>query len=88
MTTNNKAKRVSSPLIKKILSETPPIRKKQIQNRIDDLYDQAYQGYGLKPPPRLPMPKVPEVKEKPGFFSGMFGGSPAPKTVSFDQLPK
>jgi hypothetical protein len=58
----------------------------QIQNRIDDLYDQAYQSYGLKPPPRLPMPKVPVVQEKPGFFSGLFGGSP--KTVSFDQLPK
>jgi len=60
----------------------------QIQNRIDDLYDQAYQTYGLKPPPRLPMPKVPVVQEKPGFFGSLFGGSPAPKTVSFDQLPK
>jgi hypothetical protein len=38
--------------------------------------------------PEIPRIKKPEVKEEPGFFSRMFGGSPAPKTVSFDQLPK
>jgi hypothetical protein len=60
----------------------------QIQDTIDNMYDQAYQTYGLKAPPRIPRPKVPVVQEKPGFFSSLFGGSPAPKTVSFDQLPK
>jgi len=38
--------------------------------------------------PEIPRIKKPEVKEEPGFFSKLFGGSPAPKTVSFDQLPK
>ncbi len=35
MTKNNKARRVSSPLVKRILAETTPLRKKQIQHRID-----------------------------------------------------
>jgi hypothetical protein len=41
----------------------------------------------LPPPPEqsMPLPK----KEKPGFFSSIFGGSePKPRTLSFDQLPK
>jgi hypothetical protein len=41
-----------------------------IQSRIDDMYDQAYTGYGLNPPPRLPLPKPPVVKEKQGIFGG------------------
>ena len=34
MITNNKARRVSSPLIKKILADTPPLLHLQIKNRI------------------------------------------------------
>lgn len=60
----------------------------QIQERIDDLYDQAYRTYGLNPPARLAKPTPLNPPEKPGFFSSLFGGSPAPKAVSFDQLPK
>lgn len=56
----------------------------QIQDVIDNMYDQAYQTYGLKPPPRIPRPKTPEVKEKPGFFSNLFGGTPAPKVIKLD----
>jgi hypothetical protein len=60
----------------------------QIQDTIDNMYDQVYNTYKINPPPRIPRPKVPVVQEKPGFFGSLFGGSPAPKTVSFDQLPK
>jgi transcriptional regulator with XRE-family HTH domain len=34
MTTNNKVRRVASPIIKKILDETPPLLHLQIKNRI------------------------------------------------------
>jgi len=44
----------------------------EIQSRIDDMYDQAYDAYGLTPPPRLAPPKAPPVKEKSGIFSGLF----------------
>jgi hypothetical protein len=44
----------------------------------------------LPPPTEQAMPLMP--KEKPGFWSSLFGGSSggssAPRTVSFDQLPK
>ena len=59
----------------------------QIQDRIDDMYEQAYKGYGLKPPERLPKPIVATPKEKPGFFSRMFGSGSTQKAVPFDQLP-
>jgi hypothetical protein len=61
----------------------------QIQERIDDLYDQAYRTYNLTPPPRLAKPTPLKPPEKPGFFSSLFGSSAPPqKAVSFDQLPK
>jgi hypothetical protein len=60
----------------------------QIQDRIDDLYDQAYRGYGLTPPERLSKPAIATSKEKPGFLSRMFGSGSTQKAVPFDQLPK
>jgi hypothetical protein len=47
----------------------------QIQDRIDDTYDQAYRAYGLTPPARLPKPTLAEPKEKPGFLSRIFGNN-------------
>jgi len=60
----------------------------KIQDVIDDTFEQAYRAHKIEPPPRIPRPKIDEPEKKPGFFSGLFGSSPAPKAVSFDQLPK
>jgi hypothetical protein len=54
----------------------------QIQDTIDNMYDQAYNTYKINPPPRIPRPKMPVVQEKPGFFSSLFGGSP--KVIKLD----
>jgi len=54
----------------------------QIQDTIDNMYDQAYNTYKINPPPRIPRPKVPVVQEKPGFFGSLFGGSP--KVIKLD----
>jgi hypothetical protein len=69
--------------------KTAEIGSDDYYTTLDEIQKMALTHYpaGTKLP-EIPRIKKPEVKEEPGFFSKLFGGSPAPKTVSFDQLPK
>jgi hypothetical protein len=60
-------------------------------NEIQKEMQRLLKPYFAKRPDLMPPELEPAVSQKPpaepGFFERLFGGSPKPKTVSFDQLP-
>jgi len=87
----------NDPLIKKYIAQQKNYDEKDpqyqvIEQRIAERQNQIYNTAGVKVPEVTPS-KIPDyvAPEKPGFFSGLFGGGksePAqPKVVPFNQLP-